>query len=230
MNVHQYMYSMVSLEVRSGARTSRIGLRSTSSHILTLVRVPSTQLSFPSLTSVDIFLDSSVSGSRFGLSASPSLAHLARDAAKDIPHPTIPGRSLWQARLDSGPLFGLIDEEALRVYEEQHGLPILEAEDFAAENENGTQLLTASDELRAEVMGGKKIDMHGVPVHSAVTGVHPLGSGSDYTVFLQRIGVASANGGFGSTLSDPVYHYHSVFDSQTWQERFGDPGFHRHVS
>lgn len=116
------------------------------------------------------------------------------------------------------------------MYEEQHGLPILEAEDFAAENENGTHLLTTSDELRAEVMGGKKIDMHGVPVHSAVTGVHPLGSGSDYTVFLQRIGVASANGGFGSTLSDPVYHYHSVFDSQTWQERFGDPGFHRHVS
>ena len=60
-------------------------------------------------------------------------------------------------------------------------------------------------------------------------GVGPLGSGSDYTVFLQRIGVASSNGGFGSTLSDPVYHYHSVFDSQVWQERYVDPGFHRHV-
>ena len=46
---------------------------------------------------------------------------------------------------------------------------------------------------------------------------------------MEGIGVASANGGFGSTLSDPVYHYHSVYDSESWQERFGDPGFHRHV-
>lgn len=78
-------------------------------------------------------------------------------------------------------------------------------------------------------------------------GVAPLGSGSDYTVFLQRNGVRilphytasyshialqipSGNGGFGSTLHDPVYHYHSVFDSERWQELYADPGFSRHVS
>ncbi|KAF5333503.1 hypothetical protein D9611_002581 [Ephemerocybe angulata] len=61
-------------------------------------------------------------------------------------------------------------------------------------------------------------------------GVSALGSGSDYTVFLQRIGVPSTNGGFGSTLHDPVYHYHSVFDSERWQELYGDPGFHRHIA
>lgn len=60
-------------------------------------------------------------------------------------------------------------------------------------------------------------------------GVTPLGSGSDYTVFLQRIGVASTNGGFGSTLQDPVYHYHSVYDSERWQELYSDPGFFKHV-
>ena len=60
-------------------------------------------------------------------------------------------------------------------------------------------------------------------------GVNALGSGSDFTVFLQRIGVPSTNGGFRSTFHDPVYHYHSVFDSQRWQELYGDPGFHRHV-
>jgi len=27
-----------------------------------------------------------------------------------------------------------------------------------------------------------------------------------------------------------VYHYHSVFDSERWQELYGDPGFHRHVA
>ncbi|KAI0082390.1 Zn-dependent exopeptidase [Panus rudis PR-1116 ss-1] len=61
-------------------------------------------------------------------------------------------------------------------------------------------------------------------------GVRPLGSGSDFTVFLQRIGVASGNQGFGSTLQDPVYHYHSVYDSERWMELYGDPGFFRHVA
>ena len=37
------------------------------------------------------------------------------------------------------------------------------------------------------------------------------------------------SGGFRSTLSDPVYHYHSVYDSERWQEIYGDPGFVRHV-
>jgi N-acetylated-alpha-linked acidic dipeptidase len=32
----------------------------------------------------------------------------------------------------------------------------------------------------------------------ANTGIRPLGSGSDYTVFLQRLGVASSDGGFVS--------------------------------
>ena len=115
-------------------------------------------------------------------------------------------------------MHGLLDEEALQVWQEQWGEPLLEPED-----------LIHDDSLRAAIKGGEKVDVNGVPVRSATTGVRALGSGSDYTVFLQRIGVASANGGFGSTLSDPVYHYHSVYDSESWQERFGDPGFHRHV-
>jgi N-acetylated-alpha-linked acidic dipeptidase len=35
---------------------------------------------------------------------------------------------------------------------------------------------------------------------------------------------------FEDTPSDAVYHYHSVYDSQHWQEQYADPGFHRHVS
>ena len=66
-------------------------------------------------------------------------------------------------------------------------------------------------------------------MRTSETKVAPLGSGSDYTVFLQRLGVASLDSGFKSTLSDPVYHYHSIYDTQAWQERYGDPGFHRHV-
>jgi len=35
--------------------------------------------------------------------------------------------------------------------------------------------------------------------------------------------------GFGSTRSDPVYHYHSVYDSERFQEVYADPGFVKHV-
>ncbi|KAI0677357.1 Zn-dependent exopeptidase [Trametes maxima] len=61
-------------------------------------------------------------------------------------------------------------------------------------------------------------------------GIPPLGSGSDFTPFLQRLGVASLDQGFGGTAHDAPYHYHSIYDSQAWQERYADPGFLRHVA
>jgi N-acetylated-alpha-linked acidic dipeptidase len=48
-----------------------------------------------------------------------------------------------------------------------------------------------------------------------------LGSGSDYTVFLQHLGVPSAD--IGSTGAYGVYH--SVFDNFAWFKKFGDPNF-----
>ncbi|KAL5527109.1 hypothetical protein ACEPAG_5900 [Sanghuangporus baumii] len=60
--------------------------------------------------------------------------------------------------------------------------------------------------------------------------VDTLGSGSDFTVFLQRIGIASSDQGFAGTPYDAPYHYHSIYDSQRWQLKFADPGFHRHVA
>ncbi len=50
-----------------------------------------------------------------------------------------------------------------------------------------------------------------------------LGSGSDYTPFLQHLGVPSLNLGFGG--EDGGGSYHSIFDSIAHVERFGDPGF-----
>lgn len=60
------------------------------------------------------------------------------------------------------------------------------------------------------------------------TGVRPLGSGSDYTAFLQRYGVASTDMGYGSSLQSPVYHYHSVYDNLHWMKMYGDPEFQKH--
>ncbi|KAJ3930452.1 MAG: Zn-dependent exopeptidase [Lentinula lateritia] len=84
--------------------------------------------------------------------------------------------------------------------------------------------------------GNAVLDAEAIAVYEASInaqdelGVGVLGSGSDYTIFLQRIGVASMNHGFSSTLNDAVYHYHSVYDSELWEETYADPGFHRHVA
>lgn len=61
------------------------------------------------------------------------------------------------------------------------------------------------------------------------SGVRPLGSGSDYTAFLQRYGIASTDFSFSGGPKDPVYHYHSIYDSHHWVKNFGDPGFHKHT-
>ncbi|KAG0143175.1 hypothetical protein CROQUDRAFT_49180 [Cronartium quercuum f. sp. fusiforme G11] len=60
--------------------------------------------------------------------------------------------------------------------------------------------------------------------------IGPLGSGSDYTPFLQHLGIASSDMGFAAKLNDPVYHYHSIYDSTYWMETYGDPGYARHLS
>ncbi|KAK6455897.1 uncharacterized protein RJT20DRAFT_51621 [Scheffersomyces xylosifermentans] len=52
-----------------------------------------------------------------------------------------------------------------------------------------------------------------------------LGSGSDYTVFLEHLGIPSADLGFGQGKGDPVYHYHSNYDSYYWISEFADKGF-----
>jgi N-acetylated-alpha-linked acidic dipeptidase len=52
-----------------------------------------------------------------------------------------------------------------------------------------------------------------------------LGSGSDYTPFLQHLGVPSTDMGFNGDYGV----YHSAYDSFYWMDHFGDPGFNYHV-
>jgi N-acetylated-alpha-linked acidic dipeptidase len=53
--------------------------------------------------------------------------------------------------------------------------------------------------------------------------IYPLGSGSDYTPFLQHLGIASLNIGFGG--EDEYGQYHSIYDSFDHYTRFMDPDF-----
>ena len=73
----------------------------------------------------------------------------------------------------------------------------------------------ASPELKARAKGAAAGD--DLPVGD-------LGSGSDYTPFVQHLGIASINFGFdGEGQSGGVYH--SAYDTFEHYDRFGDPGF-----
>ena len=53
-----------------------------------------------------------------------------------------------------------------------------------------------------------------------------LGSGSDYSVFLNRLGIPVADLSFRG----PYGVYHSAYDTHDWVARFGDPGFRYHAA
>ena len=53
-----------------------------------------------------------------------------------------------------------------------------------------------------------------------------LGSGSDYTVFLNHLGIPIADLSFDG----PYGVYHSIYDNHNWVAKIGDPGFLYHVA
>jgi N-acetylated-alpha-linked acidic dipeptidase len=53
-----------------------------------------------------------------------------------------------------------------------------------------------------------------------------LGSGSDYTVFLNFLGVPVLDMSF----TGPYGVYHSIYDNHLWMSKFGDPGFRYHAA
>ncbi|KAK7052865.1 Vacuolar protein sorting-associated protein 70 [Paramarasmius palmivorus] len=137
-------------------------------------------------------VDVSSAGSRWAASGSPSLAHLIKRTALDVPHPSIKGKSLWDATEDDGPFHDpddSVDEEFIANYQK-------------AEKRRRDSSL----------------------------GIGPLGSGSDFVVFLERLGVASTDQSFLPTPHDSVYHYHSIYDTVRWQEEYADPGYDHHVA
>ncbi|HEY7114508.1 MAG TPA: M28 family metallopeptidase [Thermoanaerobaculia bacterium] len=53
-----------------------------------------------------------------------------------------------------------------------------------------------------------------------------LGSGSDYTVFFNRLGIPSVD----LVFDGPYGVYHSVYDDYAWMAKHGDPGFLYHAA
>jgi N-acetylated-alpha-linked acidic dipeptidase len=77
---------------------------------------------------------------------------------------------------------------------------------------------SVSTQSPAEALGDRRAPV--AQVKSDVP-VGDLGSGSDYTAFLQHLGVPSTD----ISSSGPYGVYHSVFDNFNWFKKFGDPDF-----
>lgn len=97
-----------------------------------------------------------------------------------------------------------INEIADEVTDPQTGVTI-------KERRYASNMVNADKAARAKMMGDKKIKLSA------------LGAGSDWSGFLQFLGIASLNLGFGGEGNGGQYH--SIYDSYDYFTRFIDPGF-----
>lgn len=72
-------------------------------------------------------------------------------------------------------------------------------------------------------LAGIVAETAGVPLSAVDT---RIGAGSDYTVFLNFVGIPVVDMRF----QGPYGVYHSVYDTHEWVSRFADPGFLRHAA
>ena len=131
-----------------------------------------------------------------------AVAYLNMDAAVSGPNfgaSSVP--SLWK----------LIRAAASDVRDPQSGKSIYEAwRDRAWENSSEAD----------------RFDANGLEKPITAPRIGALGSGSDYTPFLQHVGIPSLDMSFGGDYGV----YHSAYDSFYWMAHFGDPTFQYHVA
>ncbi len=83
--------------------------------------------------------------------------------------------------------------------------------------------VSVGERLRAARAGSSAKPISDRALAGANLSLASLGSGSDYTPFLQHLGIASLNLGFGG--EGQYGQYHSIYDSIDHFERFMDPDF-----
>ncbi len=99
----------------------------------------------------------------------------------------------------------LINEVARDVNDPQTGVSVLER------NRSARLLYAGSTKARKDILGKKTME------------IDALGSGSDYSPFIQHLGIPSLNIGFGG--EDGAGVYHSIYDSYDHYTKYGDPKF-----
>ncbi len=143
-------------------------------------------------------VDSAVSGRELGVSGVPSLRDLALDAASAITEPRN-GKSLRSIWIDA----------RRKAWAESAPLvladPLWDATPSGHGSNNGAK--GGSTRRFAPQMGW-------------------LGSGSDYTAYVDHLGVPAVDIGFRGSYGV----YHSIYDDFNWMEKFGDPEFITHAT
>ena len=141
---------------------------------------------------------------------------------------TLPGKVVAYLNLDSavgGTELGIAGTPSLRdflydvaadVNDPQTGRPLTEDWDRRSKK-------AAKDKWRADERLRKA---SGEPSRPLETQLEALGSGSDYTVFFDHLGIPSMDFRFGG--GDGIYH--SAYDNLAWMERFGDRMFLYHAA
>jgi N-acetylated-alpha-linked acidic dipeptidase len=114
------------------------------------------------------------------------------------------GRGFFDAD-GSHTLETMVNEIAKEVIDPQTGVTVLERRKSA----DATQASTVK--AKKEILAKKNLT------------IGALGSGSDYSPFIQHLGIASLNLGFGG--EDAGGEYHSIYDSYDHYKRFKDPTF-----
>lgn len=114
------------------------------------------------------------------------------------------GRGFFDAD-GSHTLETMVNEIAKEVIDPQTGVTVLERRKSA----DAAQASTVK--AKKEILAKKNLT------------IGALGSGSDYSPFIQHLGIASLNLGFGG--EDAGGEYHSIYDSYDHYKRFKDPTF-----
>ena len=83
--------------------------------------------------------------------------------------------------------------------------------------------LSVAERRRALIAVGDDADLKEQVGENGDVPLAPLGSGSDYTPFLQHLGIASLNVSFGG--EGDYGQYHSIYDSFDHYSRYMDPSF-----
>jgi len=122
---------------------------------------------------------------------------------------------------DSGPKFGASSVPSLKqfVRDVTKAVPSPKGGTVFEAWQKLDQTGAASMQSRAEAFEGNR----GAPAaaNAGDVPVGDLGSGSDYSVFQQHLGVPSTD----ISSTGPYGVYHSVFDNFAWFKKFGDPDF-----
>jgi len=94
--------------------------------------------------------------------------------------------------------------------------------DIAREVEDPETKMTLWKRLQLNRIANRPADRQELRERSDLR-IEPLGSGSDYTAFIDHLGIASLNIGFGGEDGSGIYH--SIYDDFYWYTHFSDTDF-----